>query len=960
MGENDQDPLKKNRKTADIHIATFNTRSLRTPERLHELEMAILELKWDIIGISEMRRYGETINDYGNYILHHIGETPGLYGVGFLIKKDLTDRIIEIKGVTERIAILNIALPVNKEEKWSIIQAYSPPESSNKEDIAKIEKFYLDLQETIQNAHKQIIVMGDFNGQIGKCNSPGEEYTIGKYAHGKRTKNGARLVSFALQNKLSILNSFFKKKKSKKWTWISPNGVYKNEIDFILSNNIKTFKNVSIVQNLNFNSDHRMVRATLTGRHIQKNRRWQSDSSALMCTGNSDMLTNKLTSLVGIFKEKSTSIEERYGKILNELKTETRKANKKVISMETQHLLEERRKLIHSKESNQKERNKITEVSKKINESIRKDRKIKRQETLEKHIKRTGGVKKAIKELNDKKEWLLTVKTKNKTHTRKRPEIIKVATDYYRELYKSKNPIITTEEQYPLNSEPIPKILKEETAKAINTQKIDKSPGSDQITNELLKSTLPVIAPILTDLFNEIIETEIIPQDWTKSTIILLHKKGDKEEIGNYRPISLMSNIYKVFSKIILSRITRALDENQPREQAGFRSKFSTIDHIHVLRQVLQKYNEYNKIYFLGFVDYNKAFDSLEHEYIWEALREQNIQDRYIRILKNIYSKGTAQVRLEKSGEEFPIERGVRQGDPISPKLFSAALERIIRNLEWKDQGLNINGENLSHLRFADDLILFSECPRKLQQMLQQLSDQSAVAGLTMNITKTKIMTNSSKTQKITVNMQEIEYVEEYIYLGQLISPTKTMHKEIDRRIANTWKRYWSLSEVMKDKGMPIKAKRKVYNMCILPCLTYGCQTWALTEIMTNKINVCQNSIERSVIGVKRKEKVRLTEIKNKTQFKQANSLHRTLKWQWTGHMLREKQEKWTKIVTEWYPRDGKRNKGRQTKRWEDDIKKVAGPEWSRIAKDRQKWRSLEEAYVERQAVFVPNVDISS
>lgn len=553
---------------------------------------------------------------------------------------------------------------------------------------------------------------------------------------------------------------------------------------------------------------------------------------------------------------------------------------------------------------------------------------------------------------------MLTVKTKHKKRTRKRPEIIKVATEYYRELYQSKNPTIATEEQYTLNSEPIPKILEKETVKAINTQKADKAPGSDQITNELLKSTLSVIAPILTDLFNEIIETESIPQDWTKSTIILLHKKGDKEEIGNYRPISLMSNIYKVFSKIILSRIATVLDENQPREQAGFRSKFSTIDHIHVLRQVLQKYNEYNKTYFLAFVDYNKAFDSLEHGYIWEALRGQNVQDRYIRILKNIYSKSTAQVRLEKSGEEFSIERGVRQGDPISPKLFSAVLEMIIRNLEWEEQGININGENLSHLRFADDLILFSECPRALQQMLQQLADQSAVAGLTMNITKTKIMTNSSETQKITVNMQEVEYVDEYIYLGQLISPTGTMHKEVERRIANTWKRYWSLSEVMKDRGMPIKAKRKVYNMCILPCLTYGCQTWALTETLTNKINVCQNSIERSVIGAKRKDKVRLTEIKNKTKFTQANSLCRTLKWRWIGHMLREKQEKWTKTITEWYPRDGKRNKGRQTKRWEDDIKKVAGPEWIRVAKDREKWKSLEEAYVERQAVFEPNADI--
>ncbi|KAJ8735284.1 hypothetical protein PYW07_006904 [Mythimna separata] len=412
-----------------------------------------------------------------------------------------------------------------------------------------------------------------------------------------------------------------------------------------------------------------------------------------------------------------------------------------------------------------------------------------------------------------------------------------------------------------------------------------------------------------------------------------------------------MSNIYKVFSKIILHRITSTLDEHQPKEQAGFRSKYSTVDHIHVLRQVLQKYKEYNKSYYLAYVDYNKAFDSLEHEYIWEALQYQGIQEKYIRILKNIYSNSTAQIRLEVTGEEFPIERGVRQGDPISPKLFSAALEMIFKNLDWNKNGLNINGENLNHLRFADDLILFSECPKILEQMLQELSEESIKAGLTMNTTKTKIMTNSSQTYNIIVNMEKIEYVDEYIYLGQLIATTDTMHKEIDRRIANTWKRFWSLSEIMKNKDMPNKDKRKVYNMCILPCLTYGCQTWSLTEKLSNKITVCQNGIERSVLGVKRKDKIKLTKIKNETKFKDVSKVCKTLKWKWTGHMLREKNEKWTKIITEWYPRDGKRSKGRQIKRWEDDIKKVAGPEWIRIARDRDRWKSLEEAFVEGQAV---------
>lgn len=102
----------------------------------------------------------------------------------------------------------------------------------------------------------------------------------------------------------------------------------------------------------------------------------------------------------------------------------------------------------------------------------------------------------------------------------------------------------------------------------------------------------------------------------------------------------------------------------------------------------------------------------------------------YTHIKKHYYCNSTAQIKLETAGKEFPIERGVRQGDPISPKLFTAVLEQIYRNLDWSQYGLNIDGESLSHLKFADDLVLFSENSHELQIMLQQLSDESDKAFL--------------------------------------------------------------------------------------------------------------------------------------------------------------------------------------------------------------------------------------
>nr|XP_032513904.1 uncharacterized protein LOC116767609 [Danaus plexippus plexippus] len=218
-----------------------------------------------------------------------------------------------------------------------------------------------------------------------------------------------------------------------------------------------------------------------------------------------------------------------------------------------------------------------------------------------------------------------------------------------------------------------------------------------------------------------------------------------------------------------------------------------------------------------------KAFDTLDRGFIWDALKTQRVQTKLYAYDVFVYIKSTAQVKLEYIADEFHIERGIRQGDPISPKLFSAVLEMVFRKLDWLIEGLNINGENLSHLRFAEDIIMFSEDSKILETMLQQLADESGKAGLTMNLSKTKIMSNSSHTDVIKINNEQIEYVHEYIYWGQLISTEDCMKKEIERRITNTWKRYWSHSEIMKNEEMPTKEKRKVYNMCILPCLLYEC-----------------------------------------------------------------------------------------------------------------------------------------
>ena len=248
--------------TNKIYVMCYNVRSLSSYERLIELSEALKNVKFDIIGLSETRRLGTKIEEYDDYILCHTGLHPGKYGVGFLLRKNQKENIESYTGITDRVAILNLNIHGNK---ISFIQVYAPTEAATDEEM---DTFYTNVNKAIDLAHKVYIIMGDFNAKIGQPKQ-NEHLVMKLNGYGNRNLRGQRLIDFALENKTPILNTFFKKKPNKKWTWRSPNGEHKNELDFVLSNRPSMVQNIEVL-NVNFSSDHRPVRATLGLDKIKK------------------------------------------------------------------------------------------------------------------------------------------------------------------------------------------------------------------------------------------------------------------------------------------------------------------------------------------------------------------------------------------------------------------------------------------------------------------------------------------------------------------------------------------------------------------------------------------------------------------------------------------------------------------------------------------------------------------
>lgn len=173
--------------------------------------------KYDLIGLSEVRRLGTSIQEHDEFIFCYTGQTKGMYGVGFIVKKELKKNIISFTGLSERVALLKLEVCG---QKVDIIQVYAPTEAASENEI---ESFYDTINKALQASGKHLIVMGDYNAKIGKP-KPEEHLIMSKYGYGTRNSRGERLINFANENKLSIMNTFFKKPNNERWTWRSPDG----------------------------------------------------------------------------------------------------------------------------------------------------------------------------------------------------------------------------------------------------------------------------------------------------------------------------------------------------------------------------------------------------------------------------------------------------------------------------------------------------------------------------------------------------------------------------------------------------------------------------------------------------------------------------------------------------------------------------------------------------------------
>ena len=287
-----------------------------------------------------------------------------------------------------------------------------------------------------------------------------------------------------------------------------------------------------------------------------------------------------------------------------------------------------------------------------------------------------------------------------------------------------------------------------EVKKAAMNSKSKKAVGFDCIANELLKAE-PVIH-LLHKLFNTCFKNSLIPDQWRKVIINPIPKTaGYTTDPLNYCGLALQSCVYKIFSSVLNERLSRHLVTELADKQNGFWKHRSCLHHIFVLQTLVK--NEClvrGKQIFSIFVDFRKAFDYVDRQLMYHRLKEANVNGPFLELIIQMYTNTVNVVKVnELFTDEIENNIGVKQGDNLSPGIFSQFINGLITKLKESHIGVNFSGdEKVCVLAYADDIVLLAESENELERLINITDEWCLKWRVSINQNKTKIIHFRRKT----------------------------------------------------------------------------------------------------------------------------------------------------------------------------------------------------------------------
>ena len=394
-------------------------------------------------------------------------------------------------------------------------------------------------------------------------------------------------------------------------------------------------------------------------------------------------------------------------------------------------------------------------------------------------------------------------------------------------------------------------LSKEECWAALKDMPSGKSPGNDGLTKEFYTVFWELICePLITSLNYSHKNLELSPSQKQSVITLILKPHKDKMNLQNYRPISLLNVDVKICSKALAARVKKVIDEIIHNDQHAFikgRSIGEAIRNVHDIFYFLKK-EDRNGI--IVSIDFHKAFDSIDHEFLYHALKTVGFGQSFVRWVKTLYSHiESCVLNNGASTGYFPVSRGVRQGDPLSPYLFIIAIEFLANKIRMSNclKGINIGRQEFKLSLYADDCCVFCPDEQSVLNLFCILEKFYQCSSLKFNKEKTEVLKIGYKEEKFALE-NEVRFVENIKVLGTYIGHAEeTLQENVFRELLlsltrqlNLWKiRNLSLfGKIQILKSFGISKFIYLFSSILMP-------DWVVKEMETLFFNFLWNGKDR-------------------------------------------------------------------------------------------------------------------
>ncbi|KAK2890506.1 hypothetical protein Q8A73_018806 [Channa argus] len=825
--------------------------------------------KVDILCVQETRWKGSKARSLGaGFKLFYHGSDRKRNGVGVILKEDFVRNVLEVKRVSDRLMSLKLEV---EGVMFNVVSGYAPQVGC---ELEEKEKFWSELDEVMQSIPRgeRVVIGADFNGHVGEGNR-GDETVMGRFGVQDRNAEGQMVVDFAKRMEMAVVNTFFQKRQEHRVTYKS--GGRSTQVDYILCRrcNLKEISDCKALVGESVARQHRMVvcKMMLVVRKIRRTKaeqrtKWwklKKEECRLVFREELRQTLGGLEVLPDDWTTTANLIRETGRRVLC-VSSGKRKADKETWwwNEAVQECIQ-RKRLAKKKwdtERTEESRQEYREIQRKVKIEVAKAKQRAYEDLYARLDTKEGEVdlyRLARQRDRDGKDvqQVRVIKDKDGNVLTGASSVMGRWKEYFEELMNEENERERRVEEVTVVKQEVAKISKSEVRRTLKRMKSGKAVGPDDIPVEVWKCLGEVAVEFLTSLFNKILESERMPEDWRKSVLVPIFKnKGDAQSCGNYRGIKLMSHTMKLWERVVEARLRAEV--NICEQQYGFMPRKSTTDAVFALRTLMEKYREGHRELHCVFVDLEKAYDRVPREELWYCMRTSGVAEKYVRVVQDMYESCKTVVRCAVGvTEEFKVEVGLHQGSALSPFLFALVMDRLTDE---------VRQESPWTMMFADDIVICSESREQVEENLEKWRSALENRGMKLSRSKTEYMCVNERDPGGTVRLQgaEVKKVQDFKYLGSTVQSNGECGKEVKRRVQAGWNGWRKVSGVLCDKRVSARMKGKVFKTVVRPAMLFGLETVALKKRQEAELEVAELKMLRFSLGVTRMDRIRNEDIR--------------------------------------------------------------------------------------------------